>query len=433
MTWNFHQYYTNKTDGLIGKLRLSEKEVAKLVALRQKVRWRIRTVFEEAKKIAKLSSKQNLNQELILRELAQTELRHLSFDAQEEVARLIYQMDDEAREEFSQLSPRFWTQGSFKYDTLNRPFHPGQEMDIDDGTYMPMPIFESEPKVGHSLLILLVDSSLQSLEKENQGWVFEEKKTCGRIKIAGDKTHIDVPMYAIPRDQFLEKEKAMKLAANRHLFASVGTEDAMLESYEDSYEVDTEHVNLALRDGDRKWLNSDPKIVEDWFDQSRVRIGNHLPKICRFMKAWRDAQWQVSGPSSICLMAAIVNILDSNAHSKDDLDVTMKIVANNLHQEFSKGVDSPDHTDEKPLFPPMSQHNNREHDIMAKLEKLPNLLQRAADAVSKQHALDIINTAFGNRVTKEELIVSAPAARAFVDEPESSSTAAKISSTMVSG
>ncbi|ENA38411.1 hypothetical protein AB52_2979 [Escherichia coli 6-537-08_S1_C2] len=29
-------------------------------------------------------------------------------------------------------------------------------MDIDDGTYMPMTVFESEPRIGHTLLLLLV-------------------------------------------------------------------------------------------------------------------------------------------------------------------------------------------------------------------------------------------------------------------------------------
>ncbi|EGU40159.1 hypothetical protein VII00023_22214, partial [Vibrio ichthyoenteri ATCC 700023] len=371
-----------------------------------------------------------LNKHDVWLRVSNTKLKYLSPEEQVKVAELIYLMDDEARKEFSDLSPRFWTQGSFKYDTLNKPFHPGQEMDIDDGTYLPMPIFESDPKVGHTLLILLVDSALKSLAAERSGWVFETKRTCGRIKIKHEKTHIDVPMYAIPKDQFLKKEKAMKMAMNRSLIlGSLEAEDAKPESYE----VDTESVNLALRDGEKKWLNSDPKIVEDWFEHSRKRIGNHLPKVCRYLKAWRDVQWQVGGPSSISLMAAIVSILDTTPHNKDDFDATMKVITDNLHKEFGKGIESPDHTANSLLFPPLNQHTKREDDIMAKLEALPNILQRAENAISKQDALSIINTAFGHRVTKEELIVSAPAAPAFSIEPEPSSSAAKISSTMVSG
>ncbi|WP_163390198.1 CBASS cGAMP synthase [Enterovibrio norvegicus] len=431
MTWNFHHYYTNKTEGLIGKLRLDKNEEDRLYEIRDTVRLHIRKVFEEAKKIANLSAKQRVQLNSVMLELNSTELRLLSFDERMELAQLISQMDDETKDEFAKLSPRFWTQGSIKYDTLNRPFHPGQEMDIDDGTYMPMVIFESEPKVGHSLLLLLVDSALKSLVAQNDGWKFEAKQTCGRIKIAKEKIHIDVPMYAIPIEQFLQKEKAI-LKANRrkHFLEAVATEDAAYESYE----VDTKSVNLALRNGEKKWLNSDPKTVEDWFDLSCARIGRkHLPKVCRYMKAWRDAQWEVGGPSSICLMAAIVNVLDTQAHDKEDLDATMKVIADNLYKEFAKGIDSPDHSDSKPLFRPIEAHEKFENEIMAKLETLPVTLQKAEYAASKEDALRVINSIFGNRVTNAQLIVSKTAAPAFKDEPERSSSASTISSTMVSG
>ncbi|MBM4859236.1 hypothetical protein HYO44_17580 [Vibrio parahaemolyticus] len=427
MVWNFHHYYTNRNDGLMGKLVLTDEEKNNLKALRKIIRLRTRDVFEEAKCIAKAVKKSVLTFEIIQEKVSKTKIKHLSESEQREVAKLIHEMDEDARDEFLGLTPRFWTQGSFQYDTLNRPFQPGQEMDIDDGTYMPMPIFESEPKIGHSLLVLLVDASLKSLVAENHGWKFEAKQTCGRIKIEDEKTHIDVPMYAIPKDEFVKKQVALK--ANRLLLESVSC-----ESYDtDSYEVDSENVNLALREGERKWVNSDPKIVEDWFNDSCGRIGKHLRKVCRFMKAWRDAQWDVGGPSSISLMAATVNILDRVSHDSSDLGETMKIVAKNLPDEFARGVESPDDTDEKPLFPPSSKHGRREMDIMSKLERLPSILSSAESADTKSEALKKINMAFGNRVTNSDLIVLAKALPAFAQEPSSASKPAKISSTMVSG
>lgn len=432
MAWNFHQYYTNRNDGLMGKLVLTDEEKNNLKALRKIIRLRTRDVFEEAKGIAKAVKKSVLTFEIIQEKVSKTKIKHLSENDQLEVAKLIYEMDEDARDEFLGLTPRFWTQGSFQYDTLNRPFQPGQEMDIDDGTYMPMPIFESEPKIGHSLLILLVDASLKSLVAENHGWKFEPKQTCGRIKIEAEKTHIDVPMYAIPKDEFMKKQVA--LSANRSFFESVGCESYVCDSDDtDSYEVDSENVNLALREGERKWINSDPKIVEDWFNDSCGRIGKHLRKVCRFMKAWRDAQWDVGGPSSISLMAATVNILDRVSHDSSDLGETMKIVAKNLPGEFARGVDSPDDTDEKPLFPPSYKHGPREMDIMSKLERLPEILLSAESAGSKFEALKMINMAFGNRVTNSDLIVLAKALPAFAQEHSSASKPEKISSTMVSG
>ncbi|WP_100298009.1 CBASS cGAMP synthase [Salinivibrio kushneri] len=432
MAWNFHHYYTNRNDGLMGKLVLSDEEKKNLKALRKIIRLRTRDVFEEAKGIAKAVKKSVLTFEIIQEKVSKTKIKHLSESDQREVAKLIHEMDEDARDEFLGLTPRFWTQGSFQYDTLNRPFQLGQEMDIDDGTYMPMTIFESEPKIGHSLLILLVDASLKSLVAENHGWTFEAKQTCGRIKIEAEKTHIDVPMYAILKDEFVKKQVALK--ANRSLLESASCESYGYDSDDsDSYEVDSENVNLALREGERKWVNSDPKIVEDWFNDSCGRIGKYLRKVCRFMKAWRDVQWDVGGPSSISLMAATVNILDRVSHDSSDLGETMKIVAKNLPDEFARGVESPDDTDEKPLFPPSSKHGRREMDIMSKLERLHSILSSAELADTKSEALKKINMAFGNRVTKSELIVLAEALPAFAQEPSSTSKPEKISSTMVSG
>lgn len=70
---------------------------------------------------------------------------------------------------------------------------------------------------------------------------------------------------------------------------------------------------------------------------------------------------------------------------------------------------------------------------MRRLEALPGILVEAENALTKQLALDAINRAFGRRVTESTLIVSAPAAPAFIEEPESASSSTKISSTMASG
>lgn len=430
MSWNFHRYYNDSTDGLIGKLRLAEPRVAKLKGLRDLVRNRTKDVFNEAKEVVKTFSA-STSLESITARVANTRLKYLSPQAQAEAAKLLRDMDDEARKAFLALTPRFWTQGSFQYDTLNYPYAtPPQEMDIDDGTYLPMTIFEDRPIIGHQLLLLLVDSSLKSLVHENEGWQFEAKRTCARIKIPAEHTHIDVPMYAIPKDQFLLKEAA--LAKSRSTVFDSINGSLSLESAD--YELDEDCVNLALREGDQKWMKSDPKIVEDWFNDSCRRIGPHLRNICRFMKAWRDVQWEKGGgPSSISLMAATVSILDRIAHDKNDLGATMRMLAKYLPDEFSNGVESPDHTDEKPLFPPRTEHGERELEIMARLSDLYGILIDAQQSSSKELALKSINRAFGQRVLKSDLIVSEKSAPAFANEPTRGSQATTISTTMASG
>lgn len=432
MRWDFNNYYSHNLDGLISKLKLSKTESDKLKALRQKVRERTRDVFREAREVATDVRRQSLTLENVRLKLEKTNVRYLSPSDRAVLARLIFEMEDEARDDFIKFQPRFWTQGSFQYNTLNRPFHPGQEMDIDDGTYMPMTVFESEPIIGHTLLLLLVDTSLKSLEAENDGWVFEEKNTCGRIKIHREKTHIDVPMYAIPKEQFQKKQTA---ADSAHLIKS----DSIFESValnrdsREAYAVESDKVNLALREGDKRWSISDPKIVEDWFNDSCKRIGGHLRSICRFMKAWRDAQWDVGGPSSISLMAAVVNILDREAHNGSDLSETMKLVAKLLPKEFNHGVESPDDTDEKPLFPAEYNHNVHQRAIVETMERLHGILLAAEQSESREDALSKINEAFGKRVTDASLITSSAAAPAFLSSPSKESVSKKINKTMVSG
>ncbi|MCJ8234687.1 hypothetical protein MPE84_10430 [Aeromonas veronii] len=434
MSWNFHRYYSDSTDGLISKLKLADERIATLKRLRKQVRIRTKIVFEEAKQLAKASNPASSFESMKL-QVENSRLKHLSPQDQVEVAVLIKDMDPDARKAFLSLTPRFWTQGSFQYDTLNNPyFTPPQEMDIDDGTYLPMTIFEDQPVIGHRLLLLLVDSSLKSLADENEGWEFEAQSKCARLKIPDMNTHIDVPMYAIPEEQFLLKEAALSKSQSNVAMDSaiMGTES--LACNRADYSLDEGCVNLAIRDGKQRWIKSDPKIVEDWFNDCCRRIGSHLRDVCRFMKSWRDVQWKDGGgPSSISLMAATVSILDRVPHDKNDLGATMKLLARYLPTEFSNGVESPDHTDEKPLFPPFNEHGERERGIMEKLSELAVILDDAEKCLTKPLALSSINRAFGCRVNKSDLIVSAPSAPAFAGEPSRGSQAARISSTMASG
>lgn len=433
MSWNFHRYYTNTTDGLISKLKLSSEQTETLKALRKCIRTRTKEVFEEAKDLVREARNTSVLNENMKEKVARTRLAHLSTEAQEELILLIRNMSPQAREAFLALTPRFWTQGSFQYDTLNLPYStPPQEMDIDDGTYLPMAIFDDKPIIGHRLLILLVDSSLCSLVAENESWRFETKRTCARIRIPHENTHIDVPMYAIPEEQFMLKEVAGLEYRRLAACDSTSGGDIWKNNWA-AYELDSDSVNLALREGEEKWMKSDPKMVEDWFLDSCRHSGFHLKKICRYLKAWRDANWGERGPSSISLMAAAVNILNKNPYDSADLGATMLMVAHKLPDEFSAGVESPDPSDEKPLFPAAHQHGEWECDVMAKLRAFSMLLNEAENATSKDEALTSLNKAYGERVTKSELIDTKASGPAFTNEPTQASQPKAISKTMSSG
>jgi len=433
MTWNFHNYYTNRDTGLIGQLILADYEKDGLKALRQIVRERTRDVFDEAKQLVK-SSKQYYSALSFRAEFTSTHFKYLSADDQKTLSELIMDLSDDLKAEFMKINPRFWTQGSFMYDTLNRPYKSSQEMDIDDGTYLPMQFFEDKPAIGHQLLLLLVDASLKSLAVERYGWSFEAKETCGRIKIPAKSVHIDVPMYAIPFEKFIEKEELIRKSANTQIFGeiydSVSTADHALYD-----QIETDCVNLAVRKDDAKWIKSDPKDVHLWFQDACQRTGQHLRKVCRILKAWRDAgDWQESnGPSSISLMAAVVDILDRTSVDSKDFGLLMLTVARKLPDAFRNGVESPDENDDRPLFPPYYEHEPKHKEVMQKLEQLVDSLESVYAAHTKQEALDILNGEYGDRVQDLSLIVSQAAAPAYESTPFKAKEAAIISTSMKSG
>ncbi|MDO3382397.1 CBASS cGAMP synthase [Gilvimarinus algae] len=434
MTWDFHNFFNNRKDGLVSKLLLSEAQKNELKKLRGIVRRRTKEIFEEAQSISREIGKNSLSLEMVEQKFNRTKIQYLSKAEKNRLAKLLLELSPDAKMEFDNLIPRFATQGSFQYDTLNRPYYAKQEMDIDDGTYMPMTIFKGEPRIGHTILLLLVDASLKSLESENEDWKFEAKQTCGRISIKREKTHIDVPMYAIPIEQFIQKEQAFCTMNEMRIGAISYSEfsDRMQEKKID-YEVDAESVNLALREGDKRWTNSDPKIVEKWFSESCARIGSQLRYIVRYMKAWRDAQWDVGGPSSICLMAACVNILNKEPCDESNMWSTIKLLAEKLPAEFENGIESPDSTDEKPLFLPKEYHGDFEKGILDKIKNLSGILNSAENAKTKDDALKIISEAFGDRVKNSEIIVSASASAAFQQDPDAESKPETISVSMKSG
>ncbi|MBS7815102.1 hypothetical protein J7560_06695 [Wohlfahrtiimonas chitiniclastica] len=434
MTWNFHSYYTNKEAGLISQLVLSDSDKKMLKDLRQIVRERTRDVFKEAKQLVKLS-KNHLLVESFRAEFKGTKFKHLELEDQKKLSELMWQLSDDLKDEFMKLNPRFWTQGSFMYDTLNRPYKtPPQEMDIDDGTYLPMQFFDDEPAIGHQLLLLLVDASLRSLEKEHSSWKFESKETCGRIKIPARNVHIDVPMYAIPYDKFMEKEVILENLREKR--ATIAAYDSAVSDEElVQYEcIDTDCVNLAVRKDDAKWIISDPQDVHKWFLDACQRNGRHLRKICRVLKAWRDAgDWQIgSGPSSISLMAAVVEIADTTILDSTDFGRIMLTIAERLPTVFHNGVESPDPNDERPLFPPHNEHEDKHKEVMIKLGELTSSLQRAYRAPTKEDALQILNSEYGDRVKKRDLIVSQSASPAYASEPKKAKTPVTINKSMKS-
>ena len=202
---------------------------------------------------------------------------------------------------------KFVTQGSFAYGTLNRPAHiPPQQMDLDDGAYFP--IAAPVGNLDSRLLIGTMDQILSTLSRE-KGWSYREKPTCGRIIIDAEK-HVDVPFYAIPRDDFVSWKPSGK------------TEFA---AYRESYSrVDPNKVMLAHRQ--KNWVNSDPRKVLEWVWEMKGRHGKLFLDVCRCLKAWRDHQWEKDSPlSSILIMTVVGRAFDSGVIDAKNCQIDMAV------------------------------------------------------------------------------------------------------------
>ena len=297
-------------------------------------------------------------------------------------------------------------------------------MDIDDGTYMPMEMFKDQPLVGHELLLLLVYASLSSLKEENPGWKTDPQPNCGRIVIAEKAVHVDVPMYAIPREMFLKRQQAY----------DVGMEALTEGVINKSLKLDENCVYLAVK-GKDKWIKSDPEIVASWFKKAVERHGEPMRQICRYLKAWRDVQWEKTSLSSIAIMKCVVDIFDNTAmpDTTDHGELLLK-VTEQLAEKLNSGVQSPDETDDgRLLFPKENMGSETIKDIIEKTKTLHEQLNFALNNTSsKGSVLQILNGLFGEGVVREELI-KPYAARPAYQQPRQHQNNKQMSDSMTSG
>lgn len=197
------------------------------------------------------------------------------------------------------VAPKFFTQGSRAYGTLNRgPFMPPQQMDLDDGIYLTLSFIKevvARPSIASYLFFQIVDNALKELVRI-QGWKgFEEKPTCARV-IISDITHIDVPMYAIP-----DEDVALLEAHAQQFNANLKKIDlATAWGADNWYAIPEGKVLLAHRE--EGWKVSDPRKIHVWFRDAVVLYGEKLRRICRYLKSWRDYHGDLDNVSSILLM-----------------------------------------------------------------------------------------------------------------------------------
>jgi hypothetical protein len=419
--WSLHQYLCDSRAGVLPALNLSSEQTQFLKQLRKQAREGIRDLFTEVQEISKESSRLTLGEELTTA-LKRQFLMKDSFKASNDqdlndLVDLFSRLEQSQVDSFLDINPKFWTQGSFTYKTLNAPYYkPPQEMDIDDGVYFPMKMFEDFPALAHTFMIALVDTALRSIANKNEGWSFDDsKKTCARIRVEKENIHLDVPMYAIPE----EKMQIMQDSKATHSTVKF-------------QKLDQNSIYLARRDRE-KWQKSDPMIVQEWFTSSVSELGEHVRSACRFLKRWRDVRWKDGGgPSSITLMKCTVDTLGQSCVDINDMGLILLEVTKKFANQLNEGVESPDPDDEKPLFPDQSQHEDKHRHIVQAALELNIKLENAMMATTREDSYNSLVDLFGECGVDKALLISVIAAPAYI-KPAKKSKPIDIEATMTSG
>lgn len=369
------------TPGFIRKIDLPERETAALRSARDDIRECIRAAFRSVADRAPLQK------------------RFLFEDASP-----AFRTDEFLRG--LRPTPRFRGQGSYSYKTLNDPVPdhtPPQQVDLDDGVFLPTSFMNQgeRPALAAKAYFKVIEEALEPLCKE-RGWTLSrEKSSCVRVVINA-KTHVDLPLYAIPDEDYANVELLEKSLHSRGMFTMDSAEFAD-ESYRN---LPDDHIMLARRDGG--WIKSDPRKLHDWFQGAVAKHGPHLRHVCRYLKAWRDHEWEEpeDGISSITLMTMAVRAFDENRTRLDSSreDEALLAVAERMPALLAVTIKNPVVPDpEANLDKDWSTETRRGFIVAA--EMLRDDLRAATAATKADAVISRLQGCLGGRVPSDPTLV----------------------------
>lgn len=305
------------------------------------------------------------------------------------------------------VAPRFFTQGSHAYKTLNRRPLP-LEMDMDDGAYLPMSFVQgAKPSFAASAFFEIIDKTLDALAKE-KGWKHIKKDTCSRLTL-DSSAHFDVPLYAIPDEEFQELRKLAEARAAIRLNHLTGV---AMDSADDWGLLPSNKVLLAHRQ--ENWVASDPRQIHKWFIDAIDLYGERLRRVCRYMKAWRDNHAAIHDVSSILLMSCAWETFEemklANIPERDDL--TLLQVARDLPGRLADEILNPVDTNEV-LSDKLDQKVRSK--AIALAEELKRGLEETVHGCYNSHiAVDTMRQLWGDRIPNRPDLVGIPKQAATV-------------------
>jgi hypothetical protein len=264
--------------------------------------------------------------------------------------------------------PKFHTQGSCAYNTLIVPaYMPPQQSDMDDGCYVPLSFMRgAAPSIASKFFFDAVEAVLTPLCRQN-GWRLNPgklKATCSRVEIDATK-HIDLPLYAIPDQEFITLMEALHTQRADDVPLAFRRGDTWTS-------LPTDGVLLAHRE--HGWIPSDPRPIALWVERQVSIKTEVLRRIMRYLKAWRDWQWKEgTSPSSLLLMVAADTAL---AEAEDRDDMALLTVTSHLPDILRGTIINPVAPTEPPLSDKLDQAGIR-LDVVRRANQLQVAMEQA--------------------------------------------------------
>lgn len=314
------------------------------------------------------------------------------------------------RQEPLRFEVRFLRQGGIVYRTEISPaFTPPQQSDLDDGVYVRTSFLSyDKPGLASEKFFKLVEDALLPLCNQ-KGWTLKKKKTCVRVELDAQK-HIDLPLYAIPDEEFVTLEKSIQDATGISLNSAT---DQMLSIFDrhQNLRIPTDRIMLAHRE--EGWIHSDPRALHDWFEEQFNRFGPQLRRQCRYFKGWRDFAFETGGPSSVALMVCAANAYRLGKVSADNNrdDLAFLEIADSLPTMFSEKIANPVLSDASAL------NSWNDIELQTNLQAARQLFSTVNGALNGHYHSDItvnrLQDALGRRIPNRPDLV-----KAFSKAPE---------------
>lgn len=225
---------------------------------------------------------------------------------------------------------------------------------------------------------------------------------------------MDIPLYAVPNDMFdsLAERNDLQLSLDSAdpiqeslNYSEWAFEDLNIKSFleESLLDKNIQMIHMARRDG--TWQKSDCELIRKWFADKLNALpnkGQQLRAICRYLKAWRDWQFESKSfqPSSILLM--IIACKHYQYHQYRD-DLALLSVLEKLPDALNGNVYENIEEHESEDFNRMKPHERpiaKQYADILYQEFLASL-----NHLDKSKVLNYITNEWGNRIPQDESLI----------------------------